>query len=104
MRRWVVTKARAKGLALSVIGVTILALALATWKPLQAKAPPIGVLTLTDAVIDFGRRGHKVTIRADLDNVGTSQSVNDFTIQLVIVDNRTGETIQNVPMAPTVVR
>ena len=89
---------------MSAVGVAVLAavLALATWRPLPAKTA--GLLVLTDAVIDFGQRTDKATFRVTLDNVLRSQSIGDFTVEVNIVDNRTGEVLSTGPQPPTVVR
>src|SRR5712692_9056754 len=63
-------------------------------------------LIQNDAVIDFGHTGDaRVTIKLTLNNVPQSASTADFTVQVIITDQRpNGRIHDSGPNAPTVVR
>lgn len=67
-------------------------------------------LNLNDAVIDFGHVDDRVTIKLKLDGPAAGATVNDFTVQVIIVDKRPtptsagGTTYDSGAVPPTVVR
>jgi hypothetical protein len=67
--------------------------------------PANASLTLWDAVIDFGQRNpDRVTIRGTLQGANPSSNPGDFSIQVIITDNRTGTVHDSGVFAATSVR
>ena len=66
--------------------------------------PANASLTIWSSVIDFGRSQDRLTIRGALNSMPRSNNPQDFTIRVIIVDNRTGQQHDSGPITPTITR
>ena len=61
-------------------------------------------LALTDVVIDFQRNDDKVVIKGRLSGPAGGATTADFTVRVVVTDNRTGERHDSGDVVPNTVR